>query len=111
MRWSLESIDGVTTSDGDTPVSVFSEESAGATALNDDPDWWAGARLLVNHGAPNKQPVELGSGSLAEMIHLASSRPESERPRLAIQMELGGGALGWAEIAALAARPDRPTII
>lgn len=79
--------------------------------MDGSPSWWAGARLCLGGQATGGQPEELGFGTLAEIVSLATSRPRSERPHLFIRMELTGVEWGWAEIALLAARPDRPVII
>ena len=76
-----------------------------------DLSWWAGARLWLSVGAGKEHPEALGCGMLVEMIDMAMSRPEHERPRLAIQMEITGERLSWPDIASLAGRPDRPTMI
>ena len=79
--------------------------------VDDEVDWWTGARLCLNRGAAEEDPEALGFGTLVEMVDMAISRPRPERPRLSILMELSGAELSWADIAELARRADKPTMI
>lgn len=79
--------------------------------MKSSPDWWASARLSLQATAAGGRPLEIGYGSLAEVVALALSRPEGERSLLYIQTEPAGEKLNWLDIAALAARPDCPLII
>lgn len=79
--------------------------------LNTSRSWWAGARLRLEEASAGDGLLVIGSGRLAEMVSLAMTRPECERSRLFIQVEPAANKLSWAEIAALAERPDCPLII
>lgn len=93
------------------PAAISSGDSAGAKTLNNDLSWWAGARLCLGVDVTGENPKELGFGMLAEMVDLAMSRPERERPHLSIRLEMSSNELAWADIVLLAKRSDRPTMI
>lgn len=79
--------------------------------LEDARKWSADARLALVPATSSGRATEIGAGRLADMISLAMSRPEGERPLLVIQTEPVARDMGWPEIAALAARIDCPIII
>ena len=74
-------------------------------------NWRAPARLARRDGLIIRTTVELGAGDLAEMVRLATRRPEAERQQLVIICDGKHGYLHWPQIAKLAARLDFPLFI
>ena len=80
------------------------------TTVRNHVDWWGGARLrLLDEMVRSSR--DIATGSLAEVVMLATARPTRERAALSIELELTGAKLDWADIAALAGRSDLPVII
>ena len=74
-------------------------------------NWRAPARLARRDGLIIRTTIELGAGDLAEMVRLATRRPEEEREQLAIICDGKRRHLTWPQIAKLAARLDFPLFI
>ena len=73
--------------------------------------WGEGAVLCLRSHMPGAKPRELFHGQVVEAVQLALARPEEERPRLFISLELSDQKLTWPEIVRFSRQPDFPIII
>lgn len=73
--------------------------------------WWQSVVLVLEPRVARGARAEVFRGALDEAVNLALERPYDEQRRLVLLFVATGQEVGWAEIAALADRPDFPAVL